>query len=728
MTHLVILMICFLFHVDSTSSLRASTVRELTGLYSKNKYYVSSSTAAGFVFPNVSEACQNAIRGLPSNPEFAKYIDATGRPNSGVLTGNLVWLGSYATCKAIPDAHYCLLPDITILIKNGNKSTKIPYIEWGLCLPAACSDDDIGFGFVDIAEILSTYLPAQFKGIVQAKINGVACAHPSKWTTGPIITLVVCIIIAWLCLVGTLVDMCVVQESWKFWVRSEVEYGRVPQSDESGLLANGFSNHSDGEAAPLLSAHRHGDSLNGSSVHIHQPNKKERGFLVNLLVCFSIIRNTSKIMDCSVPASAITSLNGVRVLSMWWVILGHTYLWLLVYRTINDLGLGVNIIHRFSFQAVNNAFFSVDSFFLLSGLLVGYLSFRRMDKNCGRLPLFQFYFHRFWRLTPSYMFVILFYANLYAFLGEGPLWYGSQLRTTCDSYWWTNLLYINNFHPFSLLKECLGWSWYLANDMQFYVISPILLYITFRFQWRGLLVSVGGLLGLSLLITAVIIGVYNTDVLEAGQIVTGFKKDPDRGSYSDLVYIKPYCRIAPYLVGIALGYLIHVEKVAPSKSPLHKVPRQVVCLVGWFLAIGLGVTTVYGVYTYYKAGGRPFNTAENIIYGTFSRFVWGLALAWVIYACNKGYGSLVNKILSASYWIPLSRLTYSAYLVHPLVVGSYFGSFKHTIEYSDKNFAFYFVSVVVMSYASAFVLAVCVEFPTMRLEDVLFFKVKKSRT
>ena len=48
---------------------------------------------------------------------------------------------------------------------------------------------------------------------------------------------------------------------------------------------------------------------------------------------------------------------------------------------------------------------------------------------------------------------------------------------------------------------------------------------------------------------------------------------------------------------------------------------------------------MYGVYTYYKAGGRPFNTAENVIYGTFSRFVWGLALAWVIYACNKGYGS-----------------------------------------------------------------------------------------
>lgn len=40
-------------------------------------------------------------------------------------------------------------------------------------------------------------------------------------------------------------------------------------------------------------------------------------------------------MDCSVPASAITSLNGVRVLSMWWVILGHTYLWLILYRIVS---------------------------------------------------------------------------------------------------------------------------------------------------------------------------------------------------------------------------------------------------------------------------------------------------------------------------------------------------------------------------------------------------------
>lgn len=40
-------------------------------------------------------------------------------------------------------------------------------------------------------------------------------------------------------------------------------------------------------------------------------------------------------MDCFVPPGAITSLYGVRVLSMWWVILGHTYLWLLMYRFVS---------------------------------------------------------------------------------------------------------------------------------------------------------------------------------------------------------------------------------------------------------------------------------------------------------------------------------------------------------------------------------------------------------
>lgn len=63
------------------------------------------------------------------------------------------------------------------------------------------------------------------------------------------------------------------------------------------------------------------------------------------------------------------------------------------------------------------------------------------------------------RLTPSYMFTILFFTNMIAFLGDGPLWYGSQTllgagtKNPCVDKWWTNLLYINNLYPNSLIKE-----------------------------------------------------------------------------------------------------------------------------------------------------------------------------------------------------------------------------------------------------------------------------------
>lgn len=55
----------------------------------------------------------------------------------------------------------------------------------------------------------------------------------------------------------------------------------------------------------------------------------------------------------------------------------------------------------------------------------------------------------------------------------------NAIPENCNKYWWRNFLYINNLTE---IKEmCIGWTWYLANDMQFYIFAVVLLLISRRY-------------------------------------------------------------------------------------------------------------------------------------------------------------------------------------------------------------------------------------------------------
>lgn len=47
--------------------------------------------------------------------------------------------------------------------------------------------------------------------------------------------------------------------------------------------------------------------------------------IVSLLLCFSLVKNAKAVLCTDVPDRAILSINGIRMISMTWVILGHVY-------------------------------------------------------------------------------------------------------------------------------------------------------------------------------------------------------------------------------------------------------------------------------------------------------------------------------------------------------------------------------------------------------------------
>ena len=99
---------------------------------------------------------------------------------------------------------------------------------------------------------------------------------------------------------------------------------------------------------------------------------------------------------------------------------------------------------------------------------------------------------------------------------------------------------------------------------------------------------------------------------------------------------------------------------------------------------------------------------------------WAAAVAYVVWACHNRLGGLVNEFLSWRMWIPLSRLSYNAYLVHFIVLIYFFNSQEIPIHYQDTAMVFNFISITVVSYAAAFLLAVSVEFPISNLEKLVF--------
>ena len=64
---------------------------------------------------------------------------------------------------------------------------------------------------------------------------------------------------------------------------------------------------------------------------------------------------------------------------------------------------------------------------------------------------------------------------------------------------------------------------------------------------------------------------------------------------------------------------------------------QAANFVGWFLAVGTGLSIVYGVFGA-TSEPRTVELAVGAFYNGASRPLWGACVAWVIVACTCGYG------------------------------------------------------------------------------------------
>ncbi|XP_060590858.1 O-acyltransferase like protein-like isoform X2 [Ruditapes philippinarum] len=649
-----------------------------------------------------------------------RMIDAFGKPGPGLMDYSLKFVGNFDECIAIQADRYTdpakkqgldhpytgkYCTGHVQLSKDSSGVTGPLEASIGMCLPDSCSDAD-GSTLMNIVAL------KLFKNMSLPTIYATCQEKSIEFTDKALAVSIVGAIFAAIIILATAYDVIIqhfLQKQPKLYEKDKCDltYANGIQNNAFTITEEKISNGDSLKNGNVTKDFKDIEKTMPNAISFEKTSYKP-GILGKLLLSFSVYTNAPKILNTSQPKGTLTCVNGIRFIGTTWVILGHTYR--IGFTTAGNAATYFPALtKRFTFQAIMNATFSVDTFFVLSGLLVSYLSLKELKKRGGALKFnwLLFYFHRYWRLTPPYMLLLMLYVPTFKYWASGPLWPQKGIDVNeCEDSWWTNMLYINNLYK---SDQCMGWSWYLANDMQFYVISPLMLIPLFYSPIAGAVVCFALLLG-----TFICAGLVASHYDIAANMM--FSKDV--GVAMDKMYYKPWTRVGPYIVGFFLGYILYKTECKVKMSKLLN-------LVGWAIATAMAVSVLYGLYT--PEGNLPdLSKGVSALYNATSRTAWGISVAWVIFACATGYGGPVNSLLSWRGIIPLSRLTYCAYLVHPIVMSLYFYSRKTMMYWYDLNLIYLFLGHLCISYAAAFVISLAFESPMMGLEKVLLGRKKNS--
>lgn len=603
-------------------------------------------------------------------------------------------LGDYHSCQKVEKAEYVLIA----LLWQG------PFIGLGLCGPKTCSREDYYhiiqnftsilspetalFHFSSYAQILTSESIEIPVGIEFPKEK-----EPQDLSSGAIVMVVMCVVVVALVGAGTAMDL-------------------LHSSDKPV--------RSDPGAYELTSYHDKPTLPTPSQVPLLPVPRLSHTKLSRFIRCFSLLSTFPKLfLSDKDQGSSLLSLNGLRTISMVWIVAGHVLLVRFTASTSRNPYDIVDYVKESQTVWFYGARYAVDTFFWLSGFFLGVALLPRL--NNAHISTWKLYLFRALRLLPAYIFVLFLTWTLSVYIASAPRGYQVETANTyCSDYWWTHLLFLNNLIPSWLGIGCLGQSWYIAADMQMYIISvPLLISYVHRDQrwgWVGFCV----LTGISILSSAWLTWEYGFTAL----VASDENKDQN---FTSRYYVQAYTRFAPYALGVLCALVYHAHTVYQVSGQIADLKalalaayfsRRIVRIVSLVLSIFGVVSLLYLEYLSYQALNEPdlnWSPEANIAYISLNRCIWGLCLSgiWLPIALGRDVG--VGWVLSWPIWTPLARLSYCVYLTHAHIIAIGTLSQQSSQWFGGLSLLTDSCFYAVLSYLVAVPLYLCIELPANEL-------------
>ncbi|XP_070142906.1 nose resistant to fluoxetine protein 6 [Drosophila kikkawai] len=561
------------------------------------------------------------VEGLKAGSFWAlKMIDSWGSFPSGLLTGTFYDLGNFDECLRIHQVisssqtiqgKYCFLAvPLKDVVDTGIESLETMQVKIATCFPASCSATQMEMFVGQMYQNIFNSSDSSLN--ISIDEDGCQTSESEPWDWLTIFTVVILSLLTFIVALCTLYDyfLC--------------------------------------------------------------PNQKQLPALVKIISARANSRALFRVVDDSSNPNVISCLNGIRCLSLIWVVYLHEHMYSLISPNINFTH-AISWLEKPFASFFLHGYFSVDSFLFIGGLLVSMTALRTMEKTKGKLNVPMMYVHRIIRILPVLAMAILVYMKMMPIVSGGPLFKsGFHGKEACENGWYWDLLFVQNY---ATENVCLDQSWYLAVDMQLYIISPLLLIALYKWGKK----AAAGILVLIVLLSG---------CLFATQMVNHYSMMRNKGGADSeanaKLYLATHTHAAPWLIGFLFGYFLHLNRGKEFEL------NRLVVWSGWVLSLSMIFTSIFALYPAGKWSAPALSTVEESLYYTLTRVGWPLALCWIVLACMQGYGSLANSLLSSPLWQPLSRLSYSIFIWHMFVqevnsrnvrTSTYFSTYKVMLNF-----------------------------------------------
>ncbi|KAM3599105.1 uncharacterized protein V6R79_000090 [Siganus canaliculatus] len=352
--------------------------------------------------------------------EYAvQMYDAFGKMGSNVEGGNANQPGSVLQCRSAHgptfSGQYC-----QVFLMQGTLQYFV-----GICVPDSCTEEDVEmltlYGQLRFG--LQSLIPPLPSILVNQSAQEMIMTHCLSNAITPDALDVTCLFVC--CVMVTLPLAATLFTAITRWQRSR----EVSPSAESSCLNTGLNVYG---SLKISGSRSEPNSISEESrdANSNTPQCFPQRWWHRCLEAFSLQTTSKGIFSTSssIPGGGYSSLNGIRVLSLLWIMCGHSTQFPAINNLDNYKNWKKTVEHNplYVLSISGPVFLAVDTFLLLGGLLSSRSllgSIDGADNNLSPGVVANYLFRRIKRIQPLHLFIMCLTISVISLVHWGPYWF-----------------------------------------------------------------------------------------------------------------------------------------------------------------------------------------------------------------------------------------------------------------------------------------------------------------